>query len=124
MNSIKRQIGGFYNTAFLLLCLGGAVLLTLNIGPVYMNEGKAAKIVSQVASQPTTAKASIQQIRSTLQKRWNVDDVKHLDYKEVKLKKSKTGKSLYYKYEVRKPLFSGISIVVSFEKDYPIARGA
>ena len=124
MNTRTRQIGGMYNTLFLLLCIGGSALLTLTIAPVYMNEGKVAKIVGQTAASPQYYNQNIASIRSTLAKRWDVDAVKEVDYKEVKLVQSKNGgKALAYKYEVRKHIFSNIDLVLTFDKSYPMARG-
>ena len=123
MKSIKNQIGGMYSTLFLLMCIGAIVLLGLTVVPVYMNEAKAVKIVSQVAAQPSTGKASQSEIYNTLYKRWTVDDVTHLDPKKVKLNKTKTGKTLSYEYEVRKPLFANWDLVLTFKKDFDVAPG-
>lgn len=123
MKSIKKQIGGMYSTLFLLLAIGCGVLLTLTVAPVYMNEAKAYKIVSQVAAQPGSAKASKHELHRSLQKRWDVDDVTHLKVKQIKLTKKKTGKELAYSYEVRKHLFANWDLVLTFDKNFPLTSG-
>ncbi|MGJ8670956.1 MAG: DUF4845 domain-containing protein [Oceanococcus sp.] len=122
MKSIKKQIGGMYNTLFLLAVIGGGALLALSVAPVYMNEAKANKIVSQVAAQPGSAKASLLEIRNALQRRWDVDDVTELKVKDVKLKKTKQGKLLAYKYEVRKHLFANWDLVLTFDKSFSLNK--
>lgn len=123
MQTKTRQIGGIYNTAFLLFTIGVAALLVLTLAPIYMDEAKAAKIVSQTASSPQYYNQSILQIRKTLSKRWDIDAVKNLDVKDVKLKKDKNGKALAYSYEVRASLFANIELVVVFDKQFQMARG-
>ncbi len=120
MKSIKKQIGGMYNTLFLLACLGSAALLTMTVAPVYMNEAKASNIVAQVAAQPGSAKASPAQLRKAIQSRWDIDDVKYLPPQDVKLKKTKQGKLLAYNYEVRKHLFVNLDLVLTFDKSFAL----
>lgn len=124
MNSIKRQIGGFYNVVFMLILIGSAALLTMKVAPIYMDEGKASTIVGQTASSSQLYNASIIDIRRTLQKRWDIDDVKNLKVKDVKQVKNKEGKHLAYKYEVRVNLFANWDLVLTFDKSYPMARGS
>ncbi len=121
MKSINGQRGGFYNLMFILAVLGSGVMLTLTVLPIYLDEAKTTKIVSQVASSPQYSRLTLPQLRSTLQKRWDVDDVKNLKVKEVKQTKVKGVKSLSYKYEVRRNLFANWDLVISFEKSFPMA---
>ena len=123
MKSLNKQIGGMYNTLFILFCLGGGALLTMTVAPIYMNEAKANKIVSQVSAQPGSGKASTSELRQSMQRRWDVDDVKYLTVKDVKLKKTKQGKLLAYKYEVRKHLFANWDLVLTFDKSFPLNSG-
>lgn len=123
MTSIKRQIGGLYSTMFLLAAIGGAALLMLTVLPIYMDEAKAAKIVSQVAVSSQNANLPITEIRRTLQRRWDVDDVKNLKVKDVKLVKDKSGKALAYNYEVRTHLFANWDLVLTFDKRFQMAAG-
>ena len=124
MKAMKtKQIGGMYNTMFLLACLCSAALLTMLVAPIYMNEAKAQKIVAQLAEQPGSAKVAPIQMRKALQRRWDVDDVKYLQVKDVKLKKTKQGKLLAYNYEVRKKLFANWDLVLTFEKSFELNKG-
>ncbi|RZO86732.1 MAG: DUF4845 domain-containing protein [Oceanococcus sp.] len=123
MTTMKRQAGGMYNVMFLLAVIGGGALLAMVIAPIYMNEAKATKIVSQTAKSPQNYELSQFELRKGLQRRWDVDDVKHLKVNDVKIKKSKNGKALAYKYEVREHLFANWDLVLTFDKEYPMVRG-
>lgn len=123
MTSMKRQAGGMYNVIFMLAVIGGGALLAMVIAPIYMNEAKATKIVSQVSKSPQNYELSQFEMHKLLQRRWDVDDVKHLSVKDVKLKKNKNGKSLAYDYEVRSHLFANWDLVLVFKKDFPMVRG-
>ncbi len=123
MISKQRQVGGMYNVIFMLAVIGGGALLAMVIAPVYMNEAKATKIVSQVSKSPQNYERSQYELHKTLQRRWDVDDVKHLAAKDVKLKKTKGGKALAYKYEVRSHLFANWELVLTFDKQYPMSKG-
>lgn len=121
MQSRKKQIGGMYNTLFLLLCIGAVVLLTLAVAPVYMNEGKLNKIVSQVAAQSGSATASKAELRQVMKKRWSIDDVQHVSPEDISFKKTKNGKTMSYDYEVRIPLFANWDLVLSFSDSFPLS---
>ncbi len=123
MTTMKRQAGGMYNVMFLLAVIGGGALLAMVIAPIYMNEAKATKIVSQTAKSPQNYELSQFELRKSLQRRWDVDDVKHLKVADVKIKKNKGGKALAYKYEVREHLFANWDLVLTFDKEYPMVRG-
>ncbi len=123
MQNRTRQIGGIYGTGFMLLMLACAALLVMKLAPIYMDEAKAAKIVAQVADSSSNANLGIAEIRKVLDKRWNVDSVQNLKVKEVKMRKSGSGKSLAYKYEVRESLVANIDIVLKFEKEFAMRRG-
>lgn len=123
MQTRTRQIGGIYNTGFLLLTIGALALLVLKLTPIYLDETKARKIVSQTATSPQNYNQSIAQIRYSLQKRWDIDAVQHLSVNQVKMVKGASGKSLAYKYEVRTELFGNIDLVVNFDRQFPMARG-
>ena len=123
MISKQRQIGGMYNVIFMLAVIGGGALLAMVVAPVYMNEAKATKIMSQVSKSPQNYQRSQYELHKTLQRRWDVDDVKHLTAKDVKLKKTKSGKVLAYDYEVRSHLFANWELVLTFDKEFPMAKG-
>lgn len=123
MISKQRQVGGMYNVIFMLAVIGGGALLAMVVAPIYMNEAKATKIVSQVSKSPQNYQLSKYELHKSLQRRWDVDDVKHLAVKEVKLKKTKNGKALAYDYEVRSHLFANWELVLTFNKEFPMSKG-
>lgn len=120
MNTPRKQVGGTYSLAFTLGMVAILGFVGLKVVPIYLNEQKATTIVGQTASNPSNRESSIAVLRRSMQKRWDVDDVKYLKTKDVKLVKGKTGHALAYKYEVRTDLFANWALVLSFDKEFPM----
>lgn len=121
MQTPKNQVGGMYNTIFLIAVFAASALLAMRTIPIYINQNKVHSAVSAVAEAPQFAKASPAQIQDALQRRWDVDDTQYLEIKNIKIDRTKLGgRALSYKYEVRQTLFANWDLVITFEKLYPM----
>lgn len=114
----SRQGGlGMWGLMFVLLVIGFVTLVTLKTLPIYLNQLKVETAINAVVDESQYATASPFEIRRALQKRWDVDDVKHLKTKDVKIQRVDNTRTLSYDYSVQVPLFANISIVIQFKAD-------
>lgn len=88
--------------------------------PVYMNHYKVLSILSNVAAQPTIGDQTPHDIAKTLEKRFDIDMVKHVTHKDVKVAKKNDKRELELIYEVRVHMFYNIDTVYSFEEHVPL----
>jgi hypothetical protein len=122
--SLKRQRGlGWFGMLFVFGTIAFFAVIAIKVGPMYMNHGTVLRIVKGVADNPDYANASPQEIRSTLERRWDVDYVQHLDDKDVKIKRGPKGRMLSYDYEAKVNLFYNVWVVLKFKDDHPMKPG-
>ena len=122
--SLKRQRGlGWFGMLFLFGTIAFFAIIVVKVGPLYMNQGTVLRVVKGVADNPDYANASPQEIRSTLERRWDIDYIKQLDDKDVKIKRGPKGRMLSYDYEARVNLFYNVFVVVKFKGDHPMKPG-
>ena len=120
----KGQRGlGLWGWIFVLGVIGFVSLVTLQLVPIYLAELSIQKVVKQSANDPANANAPIHELRKNMKTRWDVEGITTLDVGDVTLEKYGTGRALVYAYEARAELFANISLVVSFEKKFPMPGG-
>jgi hypothetical protein len=120
----NRQRGlGLWGWVFVLGVIGFVSMVTLQLIPIYLAEMSIQKVVKQTANDPANASAPIQVLRKNMQTRWDVEGISTLTVNEVTLEKYGAGRALVYDYEARAELFANISLVVHFEKKYPLPGG-
>jgi hypothetical protein len=125
VRSIERQRGlGWFGLLFVFGTIGFFAIIVVKVGPIYMNHFTVMKIVKGVADNPDYANAPPQEIRSTLERRWDIDYVKHLDDRDVKIKRGKAGRMLSYDYSAEVNLFYNVYVVVKFKDDFPMKPGS
>ncbi|MEW6166551.1 MAG: DUF4845 domain-containing protein [Pseudomonadota bacterium] len=121
MRMRSRQRGlGWFGLLFVLAVIALAAIVTVKCLPIYLNQMKVASSVSKVASDPENGKGEIGQIRDALQRYWDIEDINYLEPRDVKIKRTQSGRFLSYEYEARERLFYNISIVIEFSDDVPL----
>lgn len=125
VRSLERQRGlGWFGLLFVFGTIAFFAIIAVKVGPIYMNHMTVMKIVKSVADNPDYASAPPSEIRSTLERRWDVDYVKYLDDKDVKIKRGKQGRLLAYDYSAEVNLFYNIFVVVKYKDEFPMKPGS
>ena len=123
--SLKRQRGlGWFGWLFVFGVIGFTAIVTVKVGPIFMNHMTVMKIVKSVADNADYADAPPEEIRKTLERRWDVDYVNYVDDKEIKIKRGPKGRMLSYDYKAEVNLFYNIFVVVKFKDDFPMKPGS
>jgi hypothetical protein len=63
-------------------------------------------------------------IRRSLERRWEIEDIHQLDYKDVEINKVGNGVEMHAQYKGVAPFVANISIVVDFDKTVLIKSGS
>ena len=114
-----RQRGlGWFGLLFVFAGLGFVMLIAFKCIPIYLNQMKISRAVSAVAMD---APASVTEIRSSLQRYWDIEDIDDLTPRDVKVVRAADGRRLSYDYEARRHLFANVSLVLEFGADVPIS---
>jgi hypothetical protein len=113
----QQQRGmGLLTWLVVLAVFGIFTLVGVKSMPVYMNHFKVASIMKWAASQPNFESANPVEIQKGIDRRFDVDMVKHIVAKDVKVVTDKKGKQIMVKYEVRVPMIYNIDFVYKFDE--------
>jgi hypothetical protein len=115
----QRQRGlGWFGLLFVFAGVGFLMLIGFKVIPIYLNQMKISRAVNAVA---LDAPGSATEIRSSLQRYWDIEDIDDLTPRDVKVVRSSNGRRLSYDYEARRHLFANVSLVLDFGADVPMA---
>lgn len=121
----RRQRGmTFWQLLFLAFVLGFFGLMIFQCGPVYLDWISADRNIRDVARHGDFNLEDPSTVTRALEKKWDIDYIKYLDYHDIKVVKTSGGPTLAYDYEVRKPLFYNIELVMTFKNNIPLAKSA
>lgn len=117
IRSIERQRGlGWFGLLFLFGTIAFFAIIAVKVGPIFMNHGTVSRVVSTVANQSSPNDAAA--IRRTLESRWAIDYIDHLDHRDVKIRNTPKGKALVYEYAPEVNLFYNVFVVVKFKGEH------
>lgn len=123
IKSLKRQRGlGWFGLLFIFGTIAFFALVAIKVGPLYMNQGTIVRVVSTVAKNPGSGEPA--DIRKSLTRRWDIDYIKQIEAKDIKIKRTPGGKALVYDYEARVNLFYNVFVVIHFKGEHLISKGS
>lgn len=106
---------------YVLGSIGFIAFVTMKLFPVYMEHMSVKKAVGQVASTSGALSYNKEKAWGALVKQFYVDEVKVVTKDDIAVEVNDDGvKELVVAYEVRKPMFYNIDIVVWFEERAPL----
>ena len=112
----------FWQLLFLVFVFGFFGLIGFQTIPVYLDYFSAARDIREVARAGDYNVEDPATVTRSLERKWDIDYIKYLDYRDVKIVKTGSGPVFSYDYEVRKPLFYNIELVMTFKGTAPLAK--
>ncbi len=113
----QRQRGAtFLGMVTILLILGAGLYGAIRLVPVYLDYTKVARALEQVRDEHSAIESNPQLIRKSLERRWDVEDIKGIGWKEVEIKKTSEGYDMSAVYEVEEPFVANVYLLAKFEK--------
>jgi hypothetical protein len=94
--------------------LGFGLYGAIRLFPLYMEYMAVARALEQTAKEGTGA--SPQQLRTSLIRRWSIEDIKSIQPAKIDIKKSKNGYTMRAWYRAEVPFVSNVSLVADFDK--------
>ena len=102
---------------FLLIPMALTLYALIRVGPLYLNYWRIVDSMQKTAAEfKGDDTISATNIRSSLAKRFDIGYVDKIDVKDIDVKKGDKGWEMTAGYDGVAPLFSKISIVISFDK--------
>ena len=113
----QRQRGAtFLGMVTILLILGAGLYAGLRLVPVYLEYTKVARALEQVRDEYSAVDASPQLIRRSLERRWDVEDIASIGWKDVDITKTSEGYDVQAAYEVERPFVANVYLLAKFDK--------
>lgn len=113
----QRQRGAtFLGMVTILLILGAGLYAGIRLVPVYLEYTKVARALEQVRDEHESIETNAQLIRNSLERRWDVEDVKSIGWKEIEIKKTNDGFDVRALYNVERPFVANVFLLAKFDK--------
>ena len=96
-------------------------LAGLRLVPVYLEYLKITSSLSSVQNEFKGQTATVNDLRTALSKRFDIEDVHVITKQDVKIERGAGGYMLRAKYEHRTPFVANIGFIVTFDKSVQIA---
>ncbi len=85
--------------------------------PVYLEYTKVARSLEQVRDEHSAMdKTSPQMIRNSLERRWDVEDIARIGWKEIEIKRVTDGFEVRAAYEAEEPFVANVYLLTRFDK--------
>jgi hypothetical protein len=119
----NRQRGmTFLGLIAILLVLGVGLYGGIRLFPVYAEYLEVSRALEQVRDEHSAIDTNVQMIRNSLERRWDVEDIKGIGWKEVEIAKTSDGYEVTANYEVESPFIGNVSLLTKFNKSVVIPQ--
>jgi hypothetical protein len=119
----QRQRGAtFLGIVTILLILGTALYAGIRLVPIYLDYMKVARSLDQVRDEHAAIQTNPQLIRRSLERRWDVEDAKGIDWKDIEINKVADGYEMVADYEVEQQFVYNVYLLVKFNKSVTITQ--
>lgn len=113
---MHRQRGAtFLGMVTIIAILGFALYGGIRLTPLYMEYMAVARAMEQTAKENSSA-GSPQELRTSLDRRWTIEDIHSIDPKEIEIKRTSNGFTMRAAYRAEAPFVGNVSLVADFDK--------
>ena len=115
---MKHRQGGatFLGMVIILVILGAGLYAGIRLVPVYLEYTKVARALEQVRDEHASIDSNVQLIRRSLERRWDVEDIQSIGWKEIDIKKGNDGYEVRADYQVERPFIANVYLLAKFDK--------
>ena len=107
-----------------ILIIGGilacGVYAGIRLVPLYIENFAVQRALDLIAKEGDESPTNI---RTSLDRRWAIEDVKSLDFKDIAITKTGSGTKVRAQYRAEAPFIANVSLVVDFDKTVTIGSG-
>lgn len=117
---LRRQRGAtFLGMLIIFAIVGFALYGGIRLTPVYLEYMAIVRALQQTAKEDAEA-TTPQELRTSLDRRWTVEDIKSIDPKDVEIKRTNTGFTMRASYDRKVPFVGNVSLLAHFDKSVDV----
>lgn len=119
----SRQRGAtFIGMVVIIAIIGFGLYAGIRLTPLYLEYMAVARALEQTAKEHNGNATTPNQLRTSLDRRWTIEDIKSIDPKEIEIKKSGGGYTMRAWYRAESPFVGNVSLVVDFDKTVSVTQ--
>jgi uncharacterized protein DUF4845 len=107
----------------ILAILGFALYGAIRLTPVFFEYMAVSRALEQTAKDHADGPTTPQDLRTSLERRWTVEDIHSLTVKDIEIKKTGGGWTMRAWYRAEAPFIANVSLVADFDKTVTIRGG-
>lgn len=112
-----RQRGAtFLGMLTIIAILGAALYAGIRLTPLYLEYFAVVRAMEQVAKNEDASSTTPVAIRTLLNNRWAIEDIKSLNVNDIQITKIAGGFDINAAYRAEAPFIGNVSLVVDFDK--------
>lgn len=119
---IRRQRGAtFLGMVIIVAIIGCGLYGGIRLTPLYFEYMAVVRAMEQTAKENAGDGTTVAALRLALEKRWEIEDIKSLQPKEIGIAKNGGGYLMRAQYRAEAPFVANVSLVVDFDKSVPVS---
>jgi hypothetical protein len=104
-----------------ILIIGGIVAVgvyaAIRLVPLYSEYLAVQRALDQISTEGDESPTGI---RTSLERRWAIEDVKSIDFRDIAITKTGSGTQVRAQYRAETPFIGNVSLVVDFDKSVTV----
>jgi hypothetical protein len=118
-----RQRGAtFLGMVVILLILGSALYAGIRLVPIYLEHTKVLRSLEQVRDEHAAIETNKALLMRSLERRWDVEDIRRISWKEIQIDKTTDGFDMTADYEAEEPFVGNVYLLVKFTKTVSVPQ--
>ena len=113
----RRQRGAtFLGMVVIVGILGFALYGGIRLFPLYMEYMAIVRALDQTAKEHGDGTTSPQELRTSLDRRWTIEDIKSIQPKDIEIKRTSAGYTMRAYYRAEAPFVANVTLAANFDK--------
>ena len=112
---VRQRGATFLGMLVIIAILGFALYAGIRLLPIFMEYMAVARALEQTAKEADEG-TTVQALRTSLDRRWTVEDIHSIQPSDIQIKKTAGGYSMRAYYRAESPFVANVSLVADFDK--------
>ncbi|HEU4601732.1 MAG TPA: DUF4845 domain-containing protein [Steroidobacteraceae bacterium] len=119
----QRQRGAtFIGMVVIIAILGFGLYGAIRLTPLFFEYMAVVRALDQTAKEHSGGPTNPNELRTSLDRRWTIEDIKSIDPKDIEIKKTGGGWTMRAWYRAEAPFIANVSLVVDFDKTVTVSQ--
>ena len=118
----RRRDATFIGMVVIIAIIGLGLYAGIRLTPLYLEYMAVARALEQTANEYNGSTTSPNQLRTSLDRRWTIEDIDSIQPKEIEIKRTGSGYTMRAWYRAESPFIGNVSLAVDFDKSVTVTQ--